>query len=106
KSPNVLHVVGKGSGDISEAVSILPNDAVCYGFAKIAFTANDNSERTKFVFFTWEGPEIGAMQRSKISVHKGAVKSVFRDFSLEIQTDTRNDLAEEALVKRIKHVNY
>eukprot|EP00029_Vermamoeba_vermiformis_P014752 TRINITY_DN9866_c0_g1_i1.p1 TRINITY_DN9866_c0_g1~~TRINITY_DN9866_c0_g1_i1.p1 ORF type:complete len:139 (+),score=36.57 TRINITY_DN9866_c0_g1_i1:54-470(+) len=101
-----LKVVGKGSDGASGAVALLKDDQVNYGILRVNFTAEDNTERTKFVFFAWAGPSASILKKGKMSVHKASVKTIFKDFALEFQTDNRDDLAESAVVSQVKRVNY
>jgi len=106
KNNNTIQVVGKGSGGISEATRLLNDDAVNYGMFRITFTADDETERTKFVFFAWGGSSASILKKGNMSVHKASIKSIFKDFALEIQTDSIDDLAESEVIKQVKRVNY
>jgi len=101
-----LQVAGKGSGGVGELVHLLQDDGVNYGLVRVTFTADDETERTKFIFFAWAGANSSVLKRGKISVHKASVKTIFKDFAVEFQTDSREDLTEESLVKHVKRVNY
>ena len=101
-----LEVVGKGTGGVNELIPLLKDDAVNYGLVRINFVAEDETKRTKFVFFAWAGPSASVLKKGKMSVHKASVKTIFKDFAVELQSDSRDDLSEDALVKQVKRVNY
>jgi len=106
KDNSTIQVVGKGSGGVSEAVALLHEDQVNYGMFRVNFTADDETVRTKFVLFAWGGPKASILKKGKMSVHKASIKTIFKDFALEIQTDTLDDLSEEAVIRQVKRVNY
>lgn len=106
KDASHIHVVGHGTGGADEAVSHLKDDQVLYGLVKVSFTADDETARTKMAFFAWVGPSVAVLKRAKTGVHKSSIKSVIKDFAVELQTDSREELSEENLIKQIKRVNY
>merc|ERR1711974_140783 len=91
---------GSGSGGLSELVGKLADDQVQYGFFSV-ITGDSESRRTKFVLLTWIGPNVGALKKARTSVHKASVKEIVRDFSIEIQSDDRDDFAEDVVLARV-----
>ena len=106
KDNTTLEVIGKGSGGVDEATALLKDDAVNYGMFRVNFTADDETTRTKFVFFAWAGPSASILKKGKMSVHKASVKTIFKDFAVELQTDNKADLSAENVVAQVKRVNY
>ncbi|KAL6073265.1 ADF-H domain-containing protein [Balamuthia mandrillaris] len=103
---NKLKVIGTGTGGINEATALLQPNECYYGLFRVTFKAADDTERTKFALFAYAGPEASILKKGNMSVHKASVKSIFRDFALEIQTADINELTEDEVVERIKKVNY
>jgi len=101
-----ISVVGKGSGGPSEIQGQLHDDQVNYGLVRVNFQADDDTTRTKFVFFAWAGPSASILRKGKISVHKASIKSIFKDFAVELQTDSKDELSEAEIIKQVKRVNY
>eukprot|EP00013_Stygamoeba_regulata_P021155 CAMPEP_0177656632 /NCGR_PEP_ID=MMETSP0447-20121125/15688_1 /TAXON_ID=0 /ORGANISM="Stygamoeba regulata, Strain BSH-02190019" /LENGTH=143 /DNA_ID=CAMNT_0019160799 /DNA_START=60 /DNA_END=491 /DNA_ORIENTATION=- len=91
---------GQGSGGLSELVAQLKDDQVQYGFFNI-ITGDSESRRTKFVLLTWIGPGVGALKKARTSVHKASVKEICRDFAVELQSDDRDDFAEDVVLDRV-----
>jgi len=105
-NPTTIKVDATGSGGVSEAVSHLSDSEVQYAMFKLTFTAADDTKRTKFVFVAWGGERASPLKKGKMSVHKASVKSIFKDFALELATGDRNELDENSLLERVKAVNY
>eukprot|EP01088_Endostelium_zonatum_P000971 TRINITY_DN11248_c0_g1_i1.p1 TRINITY_DN11248_c0_g1~~TRINITY_DN11248_c0_g1_i1.p1 ORF type:complete len:143 (+),score=28.35 TRINITY_DN11248_c0_g1_i1:48-476(+) len=105
-SKEKLGVQAVGNGSIEEGAANFKDDQSQYGFFKVSFRADDDTERTKFVLVTWLGPNVSILQKAKLSVHKPLVKSVFRDCAVEITSSDRSELTSEALTSQIKRVNY
>jgi hypothetical protein len=105
-SPTKIGVQGQGTGGVEEAVSHLKDDECQYGMLKVEYQGDDETRRTKFVFFSWAGPKVSALKKGKMSVHKAAVKSIFADFSVEIHATSREELAADAVLDRIRKANY
>lgn len=101
-----IRVDASGSGPISEGVAHLKDDEVQYAFFKIKFTAADETKRTKFVLVAWGGERASILKKGKMSVHKASIKSIFKDFALELATASKEELDESALLERVKAVNY
>jgi len=106
KDKNRLTISAVGSGSVSEGVQHFKDDESQYGFFKVSFTADDDTERTKFVLVTWLGPNVSILTKARLSVHKPLVKQVFRDCAVEVTSSDRSELTEENFIKDIKRVNY
>lgn len=97
---------GKGKGGVSEGVANFRDNEVQYGLFKVTFVADDETRRTKFVFVSWSGEKASILRRGKMSVHKASVKSIIKDFAIEVATGSLEDLTEEGFIERIKAINY
>jgi len=53
------------------------------------------------VFISWTGSSAGIMRKAKVSVHKANVKSVFRDFAVELQAADTDDLDESKVIATV-----
>lgn len=62
-----------------------------FGYIRIQM-GDEMSKRSKFLFLTWIGPEVGVMQRAKMSTDKSIIKDVINNFAVELQVETSADL--------------
>ncbi len=134
-NPSTIKVDAQGSGSVAEGVAHLHDDQVQYAMFKVSrdylwrcliernvmfvwrgsnsfsshqvkFTADDDTKRTKFVFVAWGGEKASILKRGKMSVHKASIKTIFKDFALEIATGNKDDLNEATFIERVKAINY
>jgi hypothetical protein len=70
-------LTGKGEGGLAELLENLSDDASQYGYLRV-ITGDNESRRTKFVFVSWCGANVGALKRAKMSVHKASVKTIIK----------------------------
>eukprot|EP01107_Rhizomastix_libera_P000418 TRINITY_DN1071_c0_g2_i8.p2 TRINITY_DN1071_c0_g2~~TRINITY_DN1071_c0_g2_i8.p2 ORF type:complete len:157 (+),score=29.51 TRINITY_DN1071_c0_g2_i8:61-471(+) len=101
----VVTLVGKGNGGIEELKSHLAEDKCNYGYCKFV-TGDDETKRQKFVFFSWVGEKVSPLKRAKISVHKAEIKTIIKNFTVELHATTLEDLEEAKLVALIQKANY
>jgi len=105
-TPNVkldaLHVSATGTGGLSEFTSTLPSDDAVFGFVRVNIGNDEYSQRAKFVFVRWCGPETKVMRKAKLGIHSGEVTSVIRTYAVEIQTDETRDLAEDRVMTLVR----
>jgi len=92
---------GKGSGGIPELVNQLNDDESFYAYLRVV-TGDNESRRTKFVFLSWCGPNVGALKRAKMSVHKADIKKVLKDYAVEIHATTKDEVDEESLMTKVR----
>lgn len=81
------------------------------GYAYIRMTVGNDeySKRAKFVFISWCGPNVKVMRRAKVSIHATAVKTVIKNFAVEMAASTTKDLNETditLLLKKAMGANY
>uniref|UniRef100_U5EUK5 Coactosin-like protein n=1 Tax=Corethrella appendiculata TaxID=1370023 RepID=U5EUK5_9DIPT len=67
------------------------DDERAFGYIRIQM-GDEMSKRSKFLFLTWIGPEVGVMQRAKMSTDKSIIKDILNNFAVELQVESRNDL--------------
>ena len=91
---------------MNEAVAALKDDQCQYGMLKVTYQGDDETTRTKFVFFSWAGPNAKAIVKGKMSVHKASVKTVFTDYAVELHAVSRDELSESIVLERVKKANY
>ncbi|XP_055383171.1 coactosin-like protein isoform X2 [Condylostylus longicornis] len=79
-----------------------------FGYIRIQM-GDEMSKRKKFLFLTWIGPEVGVLQRAKMSTDKAIIKDVLNNFAVELQagqdTDLDIDIFRDAL-NRAGGANY
>jgi hypothetical protein len=64
--------LGSGSGGYPEFANTLKDDVIVYGFLRM-MSGDQESKRVKFVFISWVGSSVGAMSKSRVTVHKPSV---------------------------------
>uniref|UniRef100_A0A0K8TKE7 Coactosin-like protein n=1 Tax=Tabanus bromius TaxID=304241 RepID=A0A0K8TKE7_TABBR len=62
-----------------------------FGYIRIQM-GDEMSKRKKFLFLTWIGPEVGVIQRAKMSTDKAIIKDVLNNFAVELQAGSETDL--------------
>jgi len=98
---NKIILKGKGSGGLSELATHLNDDECFYGYLRV-ITGDTESRRTKFVLLTWCGPNVGALKRAKMSVHKADIKKVLKDFAVEHHATNSEELDEESIMVKVR----
>jgi len=95
----VLNATGEEFDDFR---SRFTDDERLFGFVRL--TTGDEpkfkSARAKFVLVTWIGAEVSALKRARVSTDKTLVKSVVKNFALEIQTSEASEL-DEVYIKQL-----
>jgi len=105
---NKIVVQATGSGGFNELKDKFKDDECQYAFVRFV-TGDEESKRSKFVLLTWGGEKAPTLKRAKLSVHKASVKSVIRDFALELHCSNHEELDEhriKALVIKAGGANY
>ena len=65
--------------------------------------SNDNlSQRTKFVFIVWCGPQVKVMRKAKLSVHTADVKRVIHAYAIEMAASELDDLKEDDVLLSLR----
>ncbi|KIW09221.1 uncharacterized protein PV09_00148 [Verruconis gallopava] len=91
-----------GTGDIREMCETLGDDEAAYAYIRVKLGNDEYSERTKFVFVVWAGPQTKVMRKAKMSFQSGQVKQVIRAYAVEIQTDSKKDLEPDAVTLKLR----
>jgi len=100
---DTLELVSKGSGNpIDELKPLLKEDHAMFGYARITYANDKESQRQKFILVVHIGTKVKLMRRAKISVQKGDVTKVLRQYSIEVNVDGSEQLQEDAIVTRLR----
>ncbi|CAH7671619.1 hypothetical protein BY996DRAFT_6433819 [Phakopsora pachyrhizi] len=97
-----LRLYRTGSEGLEELKGLLENDQASFVYSRITYSNDKESQRHKFVLIIWIGPEVRVMRKAKLSVHKADVKSVLRQFSIEVPASSIEDLDEQSIVTRLR----
>jgi hypothetical protein len=98
---NQLVLKDSGSDGLDGLTGALEDNQRAYGFLRV--TAGDEmSVRGKFVLISWVPDRAPIKKKAAVSTHKGFVKEVCKDFSVEVHATDRDDLAESEIMKLIK----
>jgi len=87
---------------LSELGGLLNDSRASYGYARMSYSNDKESQREKFVLIVWIGKDTKVMRKGKISVHSADVKSVLRVFSIEVAARERDDLKEDPIIVRLR----
>eukprot|EP00123_Amoebidium_parasiticum_P005353 comp16563_c0_seq1/m.14660 comp16563_c0_seq1/g.14660 ORF comp16563_c0_seq1/g.14660 comp16563_c0_seq1/m.14660 type:complete len:218 (-) comp16563_c0_seq1:426-1079(-) len=91
----------KGSTGREGLLEEFKNENVQYALLR-TISGDQESRRTKFVFITWIGPNVSALQKGKAATLKSTVVPVVGQFHIEVQTDDKKFLTEEEITKKLK----
>ncbi|KAF2625678.1 actin depolymerizing protein [Macroventuria anomochaeta] len=97
-----LKLAGSGTGDISEMVETLGDDEAAYGYVRMKLGNDEYSERVKFAFVVWAGPNTKIMRKAKMSFQSGQVKQVIRTYAVEIQTSDKRELEANTVTMKLR----
>jgi len=98
-----------GSDGLEGCKSALSEINAGWGYIRFQVGNDELSKRSKFVFFTWSGPGIKVLRKARLSVHIIDVKKVIRDFAVELNAESLDELKEDQiilLVKKAMGANY
>ncbi|KAL5120752.1 hypothetical protein ACEQ8H_001232 [Pleosporales sp. CAS-2024a] len=97
-----LKLAGSGTGDIAEMTETLADDEAAYAYVRMKLGNDEYSERVKFAFVVWAGPNTKVMRKAKMSFQSGQVKQVIRTYAVEVQTGDKKDLDAEAVTLKLR----
>ncbi|KAJ2230791.1 hypothetical protein H4R99_006246 [Coemansia sp. RSA 1722] len=97
-----LQVASTGSDGLTGLVKNLKQDSAAFGYIRMVMANDEHSQRTKFVFLTWCGPQTPLMRKARLSVQKADVKNVIGAFSIEIAASEISELQEENILIQLK----
>ncbi|CAO1392196.1 unnamed protein product [Diamesa serratosioi] len=81
---------GKGIGFEDFASQFADNERA-FGYIRIQM-GDELSKRSKFLFLTYIGQEVGVMQRAKMSTDKSIIKDIINNFAVELQIESSAEL--------------
>jgi hypothetical protein len=91
-----------GSGGLEELRDELDDSKASFGYARVKFANDSQSQREKFILVVWIGPGCKIMRKAKVSVHAADVKQVLRVFSIEVAAREKDDLKEDPIIVRLR----
>jgi hypothetical protein len=91
-----------GSGGLEELRDELDDSKASFGYARVKFANDSQSQREKFILVIWIGPSCKVMRKAKVSVHAADVKQVLRVFSIEVAAREKDDLKEDPIIVRLR----
>lgn len=97
----------KGAG-FEEFQQQFNNDERAFGYIRIQM-GDEISKRSKFIFITWIGSDVGVMNRAKMSTDKSLMKEVISNFAVElsIESEMEMDLSYfKEVLEKAQGVNY
>ncbi|KZM23820.1 uncharacterized protein EKO05_0001063 [Ascochyta rabiei] len=97
-----LKLASSGTGDIAEMVETFGDDEAAYGYVRMKLGNDEYSERVKFAFVVWAGPNTKIMRKAKMSFQSGQVKQVIRTYAVEIQTSDKRELEADAVTMKLR----
>ncbi|KAF1828714.1 actin depolymerizing protein [Decorospora gaudefroyi] len=101
-SSDNLTLAATGHGPITEMTQSLADDEAAYAYIRMRLGNDEYSERVKFAFVVWQGPQTKVMRKAKMSFQSGQVKQVIRAYAVEIQTGDRKDLEADAVTLMLR----
>ena len=97
-----LKLSATGSEGLDELKDKLEEDQASFVYARITYANDKESQRHKFILIIWIGPKVKIMRKAKLSVHRADVKSVLRQFSIEVPASSTEDLNEDSIVVQLR----
>jgi len=80
--------------DFADFCGLFSDDERAFGFIRIQ-SGDEMSKRTKFLFVTWLGPNVGTMKRARLSSDKALIKEIIMNFAVELQVESLDELNYE-----------
>ncbi|KAF2264035.1 actin depolymerizing protein [Lojkania enalia] len=99
---DILKLDKTGTGEIDEMCESLGDDEAAYAYVRMKLGNDEYSERTKFAFVVWAGPNTKVMRKAKMSFQSGQVKQVIRTYAVEIQTSDKKELDKDAVTMKLR----
>jgi len=97
-----LDLTQTGSGGLNELSGILDDSKASFGYARVSYSNDKESQREKFVLIVWIGKNTKVMRKAKISVHSADIMTVLGVFSIEVAATERDDLKEDPIIIRLR----
>lgn len=100
--PDALTVSATGTGGLSEFVSTLESNEAVFGYIRVTIGNDEYSQRAKFVFVRWCGPETKVMRKARLGIQSGEVKEVLRNFAVEVHAESKGELEEGRIMGMVR----
>ncbi|KAF8552089.1 ADF-like domain-containing protein [Imleria badia] len=97
-----LMVTKTGTRGLAELRDALDDSKASYGYARVTYANDKESQREKFILVVWIGSDCKVMRKAKISVHAANVKQVLRVYSIEVAAREKDDLKEKPIISRLR----
>ncbi|KAN0084199.1 hypothetical protein V8E55_007703 [Tylopilus felleus] len=97
-----LVVTKTGTHGLAELRDALDDTKASYGYARVTYSNDKESQREKFILVVWIGSGCKVMRKAKISVHAANVKQVLRVYSIEVAAREKDDLKEDPIISRLR----
>lgn len=95
-----LKLLAKGGGGISKLKEVLADNII--GYALLRETDQiDESITVKFVFINWLGDTAPRMQKSRISIHLGPIRTFIGQFHVDLIASNSSELTHEIIMQKI-----
>uniref|UniRef100_A0A6B2E801 Coactosin-like protein n=1 Tax=Phlebotomus kandelakii TaxID=1109342 RepID=A0A6B2E801_9DIPT len=87
-------IIHTASGtDFEDFKSLFTDSERAFGYLRVQM-GDEMSKRRKFLLLTWIGPNVGVLQRAKMSTDKAVIKDVITNFAVELQAESQSELDE------------
>jgi len=96
QGPPELHARARGAAGEEEMMQQLRTDE--RGFVYLRKKSGDEiSVTTKFVFIAWVPERFNAKKRAEVSLHKGLMKGIVKNYAVELHVTEVNDLRDKLI---------
>jgi hypothetical protein len=98
---NVLKIYGSGAGGYSEMMAEFKafKEEPLYGYLRYIF---GDTDRAKFLFFTYVPDKLGGLRKMKVQNHKPGVDAYLKYYHVSIAAFVDRDLEEKNIVEKLK----
>ncbi|KAF0989644.1 hypothetical protein HZS_1223, partial [Henneguya salminicola] len=87
--------------DYEELMSLVDDNSRLYIFGSVS-TGDEMSIRKKFYFISWIGEKVAPKKKAAVSTHKGEVKMIIDNFSVELQASSKDEIKLSILMSALK----
>ncbi|EDO47220.1 predicted protein [Nematostella vectensis] len=97
-NPNVLGFRASGCGGLEEMATHLNDDEAMYALVRLQEKV-DLSSTVKFVYIHWVGESVPFTKKGRYGVVHGSIKEKIGQYHCIVETSSKADLTEEAIMK-------
>lgn len=97
---NKITLVGKGSGGADQLAEHLKDDMVGYGLVRKTDKIDD-SVTVKFAYIHFVGENVPRMQKARVSVHSGSVRSFIGQYHVDINATTIPEISDAVVNEKV-----